>query len=372
MMRACICLDKTEEVVTVKKLRLAIIGQGRSGKKIHGAYYKSEANKYYEVAYVVDRDEGSRDKALSDYEGCQVLSSYDELLGKNDIDIVVNASYSNEHYPITLDLLSHGFNVLVEKPFSASKDECERLIKTAREHNCTLAVFQQTNLAPFFIFTKELMQSGKLGEIKQINIRYNGFSRRWDWQTLQKRVAGSLYNTGPHPIGIALSLLDFDPEMQLVFSSLDTALTSGDAEDYAKMIFKAPKRPVVDLEISAIDAFTDYNIKLQGSKGTYKCTPSKYEMKYIVDGENPERPVIEDTLRDANGEPVYCSEKLITHQESGSFTGTAFDVGTSAFYEDLYFALTEGAPLHFPPKEVARIIGFIEKAHADNQLAVKY
>lgn len=29
-----------------KKLNLAIIGQGRSGKDIHGAYYISERNKY--------------------------------------------------------------------------------------------------------------------------------------------------------------------------------------------------------------------------------------------------------------------------------------------------------------------------------------
>ena len=33
----------------MKKLKLAIIGQGKSGRNIHGAYYLSEANKYYDV-----------------------------------------------------------------------------------------------------------------------------------------------------------------------------------------------------------------------------------------------------------------------------------------------------------------------------------
>ena len=41
----------------MKKLNLAIIGQGRSGKDIHGKYYVSEKNVYYNVKYVVDADE---------------------------------------------------------------------------------------------------------------------------------------------------------------------------------------------------------------------------------------------------------------------------------------------------------------------------
>ena len=36
----------------MKKLKLAIIGQGKSGRNIHGAYYLSEANKYYDVTAI--------------------------------------------------------------------------------------------------------------------------------------------------------------------------------------------------------------------------------------------------------------------------------------------------------------------------------
>ena len=41
----------------MKKLNVAIIGQGRSGKDIHGKYFRSEDNTHYTVKYVV---EGSR------------------------------------------------------------------------------------------------------------------------------------------------------------------------------------------------------------------------------------------------------------------------------------------------------------------------
>ena len=103
----------------------------------------------------------------------------------------------------------------MEKPFARSGYECDELMKLARDRGLTLAVFQQTFLAPFYQFTYDTIRSGKPGDVKQINIRYNGFSRRWDWQTLQKKCAGSTYNTGPHPIGMALGFLDFDPNARV-------------------------------------------------------------------------------------------------------------------------------------------------------------
>ena len=356
----------------MKKLNVAIIGQGRSGKDIHGKYYRSEDNKYYNVKYVVDADEFRRGVAEEIYPGCKTFSDYTELFAFDDIDLVVNASFSQMHYPITKDLLLHGKNVLVEKPFGRSRFECDELIKTAKDKNVTLAVFQQTFFAPFYVFTKELADSGKLGEIKQISVRYNGFARRWDWQTLQKNCAGSTYNTGPHPIGIGLGLIDFDKDAKVVYSKLDTALTSGDADDYAKIIISAPGKPVVDIEISSIDAYSGYNVKLQGTRGTFKATPKSYEMTYIVDGENIERPVIEEFLKNDEGNPIYCSEKLVKHVEAENFNGTAFDIGTASLYEQLYFKITEGKPMTVTPEMAAEIISVIETVHAQNPLPVKF
>lgn len=356
----------------MKKLNVAIIGQGRSGKNIHGKYFRSDANTYYNVKYVVDEDAFRRTVAEQIYPGCTTFSDYTQLLLLDDIDLVVNSTYSDLHYPITKDLLLHGKNVLVEKPFARSRYECDQLIKIADDKGVTLAVFQQTFLAPFYKFAYDLSKSGKLGEIKQVSIRYNGLARRWDWQTLQKKCAGSTYNTGPHPIGMALGFLDFDKNARVAYSKLDTALTSGDADDYAKIILTAPDKPVIDIEISAIDAYSGYNLKLQGTKGTFKATPSAYEMTYIVDGENPERPVIEQFLKDENGNPVYCSEKLVKHTEAEKFDGTAFDVGTASLYSQLYFKITEGTPMTVTPEMAAEIISVIETVHAQNPLPLKY
>lgn len=356
----------------MRKLKLAIIGQGRSGRDIHGKFYKSEQNDIFEVAVVVEADEQRRNRALEEYPGCMVYADYRDLFGIKGIDIVVNDTYSQMHYEITKDLLEHGFNVLVEKPFARNYYECSDLIRIAKEKKLVLAVFQQTFLAPFYLETKKMLATGKLGDIKQVSIRYNGLARRWDWQTLQSKMAGSVYNTGPHPLGMALDFLDFDKNTTVVFSKLDRALTSGDAEDYAKIILTAPNKPVVDVEINSTDAYSDYNLKIQGSKGTYVCTYGNYKMKYIVDGENPDRPVVQESLKDEAGFPIYCSEQLVTHEEEGIFEGDAFGVAVENFYRMLYSTLTCGAQMRVTAEQAAHIINVIETVHGQNPMPVRY
>jgi len=356
----------------MKKLKLAIIGQGRSGRDIHGKFYKSQQNDIVDVVAVVEADGRRRERALEEYPGCKVYADYRELFDVEGIDVVVNDTYSQMHYGITKDLLEHGFNVLVEKPFARNYYECSDLIRIAKEKNLVLAVFQQTFLAPFYLETKKILETGKIGDLKQISIRYNGLARRWDWQTLQSKLAGSVYNTGPHPLGMALDLLDFDPNTRVAYSKLDRALTSGDAEDYAKIILAAPNRPVVDVEINSTDAYCNYTLKIQGSKGTYVCTTGSYKMKYVVDGENPDRPVVQESLMDEEGYPIYCGEKLITHEEEGTFAGSAFDKAVENFYRMLHDTLTTGAALKVTPEQAAHIINVIEIVHGQNPMPVRF
>ena len=228
--------------------------------------------------------------------------------------------------------------------------------------------------APFFTYVKSVVDSGKLGEIKQVNLTYSGFARRWDWQTLQCKMAGSIYNTGPHPIGLGLYFLDFDDDARVAFSRLGrTSFISGDAEDYAKIILEAPGKPVVDIEMISSDAYPETTIKLFGTHGCMRCKVSgEYEMKYVIPGENTERPVVYEALKDENGMPTYCSEELVTHEESGKVEGSVFEVAVDKMYEMLYAKIKNGTPMSVTPEMAAKIIGVIETAHADNPIPVKY
>lgn len=182
----------------MKKLRVAIIGQGRSGRDIHGRFLLTDTERFT-VAAVVDALEERRERARREY-GCDVYADYTELFGRKGIDFVVNASYSHQHAPISLDLLKHGFNVLVEKPAAGSPEELQTMIDTAKSHNRMLAIFQQSRVAPYFERVQQVIASGVLGRLVQVSISFNGFNRRWDWQCCQDRIGGSLFNTGPHPL----------------------------------------------------------------------------------------------------------------------------------------------------------------------------
>ena len=355
----------------MKKLKLAVIGQGRSGRDIHGVYYHSQDNVYYDVAYVVERDPQRRDIAKKEYPECVVLSDYKELFEK-EVDLVVNASFSDEHYSITQDLLAHGKNVLVEKPLARNLFECQMLEKTAVENGAILAIFQNTSRAPYYGHILQVVSEGKLGDIQQVNLRFNGFSRRWDWQTMKRKLGGNLYNMGPHALCIAMGILDYDSQTKVLYSKLAQTHTSGDAEDYVKILLTAPNKPLVDVEISSNDAYANYNVKIQGSKGTFKCSTTAYEYKYYTDEENPPKPLMEETLKKENGEPNYCAETLSFHEEKGEYSGTAFDVGTKNIYEDVYYAITEKQPLVVTPKMASAIVAIMEMVHAQNPSEMKY
>ena len=354
----------------MKKLKLAIIGQGRSGRNIHGAFFKKEENIFFEVVAVVEADPQRRQRALEEYPGCVAYEDYRELFARDDLDLVVNASFSHLHYPITKDLLEHGKNVVVEKPMGRTYFECSDLIKTAKENGVTLAVFHQSLFAPYYVVPKAVMDSGKIGQVKQVSIRYNNFVRRWDWQTMQGFLGGSVYNTGPHPIGFALDILGFDPETRVAFSKLDRALVSGDAEDYAKIILTAPGKPVVDIEISSMDAYSDFQMKFQGTMGTLKSTSKGYSVKYIIPGENPDQELYREPMKDDKGLPKYCGEKLVIHEETEVYTGTAFDVAVRAFYEMVYNKLTKDEPMAITPEMAAHVINIIEVVHGQNPMQV--
>ena len=105
----------------------------------------------------------------------------------------------------------------------------------------------------------------------------------------------------------------------------------------------------MDIEISSIDAFPDYSIKLQGSKGTLKSTAFDCVYKYTADEENSN-----------------VVEGLNMNTEKIKFEGTALDVGTAEIYKDVFYALTENKPLRVSNEQAKRIIEIIEKVYKQN------
>lgn len=352
----------------MRLLNVAIIGQGRSGRDIHGAYFKSPANTHYRVAAVVDALEGRRERAAQEY-GCPVYDDYRALFGHTDVDLVVNSTFSHLHAPVTLDLLNHGFHVICEKPFAKTYEDGCRAVLTARRNGRMLNVFQQSRFAPYFVRIKEILSSGVLGDAIQIAIRFSGFARRWDWQTCQAYAGGNVRNTGPHPLDQALDLLGF-PEDVGVFSRLGRVNTAGDAEDYAKILLTAPGKPLVDVEISSCDAYSPYLYRISCRNGSLRATSDRIEYRYFDPAQAPARKQILTPLENAEGLPAYCGETLPWVEKREEITGSVFTVGVEKYYDMIYRHLAEGRPMEIDPGQVLGQLKVIDLIHAQNPLDV--
>jgi predicted dehydrogenase len=348
-----------------KIIRVGIIGQGRSGRDIHGAHFKTDPR--YKVVAICDAIAERRQRAEQEF-ACPTVATVGELLARRDMDIVVNASFSNDHVPTTLAALAAGHNVLCDKPLARSPKDVDKLIAAAAKAKKLLAIFQQSRFAAAFQQALKVVRSGVLGRIVQVNMAAAGFARRWDWQTLQERNGGNLMNTGPHPLDQALRFWDSE-EMPEVFCHMDRANVSGDAEDHVLLILRGPGRPLIHVEVSSCCAYPPCGINIYGTRGGLKGSSTELAWKYFKPSEAPKQKLIRTPLFTEARTPAYCGEKLTWHEETWTLPEEKKDQFawlSRQFYDMLYKTLTRGRPLEITPQQVRQQIAVIEAARKQN------
>jgi len=348
-------------------LKVGIIGQGRSGRDIHGNLL-AQISDYYKIVAVADSIVERQELAKKEY-GCKAYAGWEEMVENEELDLIVNASPSHMHYPISLELLNRGYHVLCEKPLAKTAEEVDRLIEASERSGKVLAVFQQSRYLHAFVQIRKVIESGVLGRIVQVNFSLNGFARRWDWQTLQSNNGGNLMNTGPHPLDQALQLFGTDAMPQIT-CIMDRANTFGDAEDYVKLIMRGQGRPTIDLEISSTCAYSHEQFNVQGTNGGLKGTSQELEWKYYKPEEAPHQQLTREPLFNSNGLPAYCHETLTWHTDSWSLTlpegKSSFEDMTEQVYMMLYRHINEGAELEITPQQVRQQMMVMEECRRQN------
>jgi predicted dehydrogenase len=246
-------------------MRVAIIGQGRSGRGIHGEYFLSDVNQKIEVVAIVDEIDVRREKGMKGF-GCDGYADYRELFNRKDIDLIVNASFSHMHYSIAKDCLEHGYNVLNEKPFAKTVYECMDLIKTAEKNGVLVTAFHQSLYGPTVLKVKEVIESGKIGETVSIESRIHG-SRGIpsDWRCHKPYGGGMMLDWGVHLIDQMLNLI---PETVTRVYCEMTNITTDEVDDGFKLLltFASGKRAFV--EVGTYNFLALPRFYMQSRKGT--------------------------------------------------------------------------------------------------------
>lgn len=359
----------------MKQLNVAIIGQGRSGRNIHGKHILKDPR--FKVVAVVDALPDRRVRAMQEYGIGEkdVYATYQELFGREDIDFVVNSSFSQLHQPIAVDLMRHGFNVLQEKPIASNMDQIKELEDVIAQTGKTFAIFLQSRYQAPFMKARDIAASGILGNIVCVKCLSNRFSRRWDWQTVQGFTGGDLFNKGPHTLGHALEFLGAYDQMPEVKAYMNRANSFGDAEDFSKLLLFVPGKPLIDMEVTSCDAYPPFDFQVLGDKGGLVVKGKNVKWRYFRPEEAPEQHLITEPLKDENGLPIYCNEKLIWHEEEWTEEEAdkdAPDGPTYRLYSDVYNKLVNGVDLPVSFKQVALQIAIMQEAHRQNPFPVKY
>ena len=345
------------------KIRVGIIGQGRSGYGIH-THTLPQLPDLFEIAAVADPLEDRMKEARG--LGAKGYTDYRDMLGQKDIDLIINATPSHLHVPVTLECLGAGFNTMTEKPAARRASDVDRIVAAARKKGKVLAFFQQSRYAPYFQQVRKVIASGVLGRPVMIKIAFNGFGRRWDWQTIQEYNGGNLLNTGPHPLDQALQLFGTDV-MPGVFCRMDRAVTYGDAEDQVKLILSGTGRPTIDVEISSCAAYPSATYQVYATQGGLTGTMDHVEWKYFIPADAPKHSLRREPMEGR----AYCQEPLswLTGSwDSPKDSPPLFDTMAIALYRNLHGALTEGTPLDVKAEEVRLQIAVIEECHRQNPL----
>ena len=143
-------------------LNFAVIGFGYWGPNI---VRNLAGIKDARVKMICDRDPLALQRAKSLYPHIECTSHIDDVFKSNQIDIVAIITPVSTHFEIAKKALEYGKYIFVEKPFTATSQQAQTLISSARKKNLIIMVDHT------FLFTgavrkiKELMVKKTLGDL---------------------------------------------------------------------------------------------------------------------------------------------------------------------------------------------------------------
>ncbi len=183
-----------------KQVRVGIIGVGGMGT-YHARYLRSGKISRAVLAAVCDLDRNR----LAEFTDLATFTDSRELIRSGKVDAVLVATPHYGHTTIGIDALQNGLHLLVEKPISVHKADCERLIAAHTNPKQVFAAMFNQRTTPAFIKLKQMIARGELGELWRVSwivtdwFRTEAYYASGSWRaTWQGEGGGVLLNQCPH------------------------------------------------------------------------------------------------------------------------------------------------------------------------------
>jgi predicted dehydrogenase len=235
----------------MEKVRVAIIGAGGIAQVAHIPVWKKLEN--VELVAVCDTVKARAKAVAEKYKIPQFFTRDEDLLKRDDIDAVDICVPTNLHERLTIDALSAGKHVVVEKPMGRTVEEGEKMVRAARQHKRQLMVAMNVRFRYDAANLKSFIDGGELGEVFYAKAGWLRRQKKWTEHAwlFQKKFSGGgvLMDLGVQMLDMALWLLG-NVKAKSVKANTYSHVAKLDVEDTAVALVHFENGVTLNLEAS--------------------------------------------------------------------------------------------------------------------------
>ena len=121
---------------------------------------------------ICGRDEARASKLADKFGWEEYSTSWEEVIGRSEIDIVDICTPGHTHLPIAVAAANAKKIIFCEKPLANSLDEAEQMLAAARSNNCLHMICHNYRRAPAVSLAHDLISAGRIGHIYHYRATY--------------------------------------------------------------------------------------------------------------------------------------------------------------------------------------------------------
>lgn len=248
----------------MKPIKTALLAYGLSGKIFHAPFLAT--NEGFELYAVLERNS---QKVKLDYTEIKSYASLEELLADDLIELVVVNTPNNTHFDLAKAVLLAKKHLLLEKPATTTPEEFKELLTLANSVYRKVFVYQNRRWSSDICSAKEVINSGKLGNIVEVHLRFDRYRPTIGTKAFKEKElpgSGILYDLGAHLIDQAISIFG-KPENHFVIKGMHREGTLVD--DYAFVHLSFANEVNVFITVSQHVLDIQPGIVIHGTKGSF-------------------------------------------------------------------------------------------------------
>jgi glucose-fructose oxidoreductase len=263
------------------KIRYAVIGLGHIAQvAVLPAFAHARRNS--QLTALVSDDPKKLKELSKKYKVAHTYTyqQYDECLRSGDIDAVYIALPNSMHAEYSTRAAKAGIHVLCEKPMAVTENECEMMIKAARDHRVKLMIAYRLHFEKANLQAIKIVRSGKLGQPRVFNSLFGLQVKKGNIRTQEELGGGTLYDLGIYCINAARYLFQEEPVEVFAYSARKDDPRFKEIDEMTSAVLRFPNERLATFT-SSFGCADIAVYQIVGTKGDLRVDPA-YEYAFAL------------------------------------------------------------------------------------------